>query len=80
MASASKKSFKTMVRLGYNNRAIRLHESSKVLSKKGFDGIYPNFKELPGVGEYTNSALLAFAYNEKVIALDTNVKDYWKVF
>ena len=75
MARASKrKVLKLWSGLGYNNRAIRLHESSKLLSKKGFDGLYPNFKELPGVGEYTNSALLSFAYNEKVIALDTNVK------
>tara|TARA_B100000700_G_scaffold120319_1_gene135109 strand:- start:380 stop:1213 length:834 start_codon:yes stop_codon:yes gene_type:complete len=75
MARASKrKVLKLWSGLGYNNRAVRLHESSKVLTKKGFEGIYPNFKELPGVGEYTNSALLSFAYNEKVITLDTNVK------
>ena len=30
--------------------------------------------ELPGVGKYTNSALLSFAYGEKVITVDTNVK------
>ena len=75
MANASKrKILRLWSGLGYNNRAIRLHESSKVLSKKGFDFLYPNFKELPGVGEYTNSALLSFVYNEKVITLDTNVK------
>ena len=75
MARASKrKVLKLWSGLGYNNRAVRLHESSKVLTKKGFEGIYPNFKELPGVGEYTNSALLSFAYNEKVITLDTNVR------
>ena len=60
--------------LGYNNRAIRLHESAKILSKKSFDDLYPNFMELPGVGKYTNSALLSFAYGEKVITVDTNVK------
>lgn len=75
MANASKrKILRLWSGLGYNNRAIRLHESSKILSKKGFDFLYPNFKELPGVGEYTNSALLSFVYNEKVITLDTNVK------
>ena len=26
--------------LGYNNRAIRLHESSKILSKKGFERFF----------------------------------------
>ena len=60
--------------LGYNNRAIRLHESAKILREKSFDKLYPNFKQLPGVGEYTNSALLSFAYDEKVIAIDVNIK------
>ena len=60
--------------LGYNNRAIRLHESAKILREKSFDKLYPNFKQLPGVGEYTNSALLSFAYDEKVIATDVNIK------
>jgi len=60
--------------LGYNNRAIRMHQSSKILSNKPFEELYPDFTELPGVGEYTNSALLSFAYGEKVITVDTNVK------
>ena len=30
--------------------------------------------ELPGVGKYTNTALLSFAYGEKIITVDTNVK------
>ena len=60
--------------LGYNNRAIRMHQSSKILTNKPFEDLYPNFMELPGVGEYTNSALLSFAYGEKVITVDTNVK------
>ena len=60
--------------LGYNNRAIRLHESAKILREKSFNDLYPNFKQLPGVGDYTNSALLSFAYGEKVIATDVNIK------
>ena len=59
--------------LGYNNRAKRLHESSKILSKTGFDKLYPNFEVLPGVGPYTNNAILSFAYREKVITIDTNI-------
>ena len=35
--------------LGYNNRAKRLFEASKIIEKKGFDQIYPNFEALPGV-------------------------------
>ena len=59
--------------LGYNNRAKRLYESSKILSKTGFDKLYPNFEVLPGVGPYTNNAILSFAYREKVITIDTNI-------
>ena len=75
MAVASRrKILKLWSGLGYNNRAIRMHQSSKILSNKTFEDLYPNFMELPGVGEYTNSALLSFAYGEKVITVDTNVK------
>jgi len=75
MSKASKPSLlKLWSGLGYNNRAVRLYESSKILSEKTFDDLYPNFEQLPGVGEYTNSALLSFAYGEKVITIDTNVK------
>ena len=60
--------------LGYNNRAKRLYEASKIIEKKGFDQIYPNFEVLPGVGPYTKSAILSFAYGEKVLAIDTNME------
>ena len=60
--------------LGYNNRAVRLYEASKIIEKKGFDQIYPNFEVLPGVGPYTKSAILSFAYGEKVLAIDTNIE------
>ena len=74
MAKASKKEIlKMWSGLGYNSRAIRLHEASKILSKSSFDSIYPDFDVLPGVGEYTKNALLSFAYNDKVITQDTNV-------
>ena len=59
--------------LGYNSRALRLLEASKILSKKSFNSIYPNFEMLPGVGKYTKNAILSFAYKDKVIAQDTNV-------
>ena len=60
--------------LGYNNRAKRLYEASKIIEKKGFDEIYPNFEVLPGVGPYTKNAILSFAYGEKVLAIDTNLE------
>ena len=75
MAKDSKKEvLKLWSGLGYNNRAIRLHESSKILSKYSFDELYPDFMVLPGVGPYTNSALLSFSYKKNVIAIDVNIK------
>jgi len=74
MASSSLKKILTLWSgLGYNNRAKRLYDSSKILSETGFDELYPNFEVLPGVGPYTNNAILSFAYNEKVITRDINV-------
>jgi A/G-specific adenine glycosylase len=59
--------------LGYNNRAKRLFEASKIINELGFNKLYPNFNKLPGVGEYTKNALLSFAYDEKVLTRDTNI-------
>ena len=76
--SMSQSSLKTILKmwsgLGYNNRAIRLYESSKLIAEKGFKNIYPNFELLPGVGQYNKNAILSFAYGDKVLALDTNLE------
>ena len=70
--SMAKSSLKNILKmwsgLGYNNRAKRLYESSKILSEQGFEGIYPNFETLPGVGAYTKNAILSFAYGDSVLA------------
>ena len=76
--SMAKSSLKSILKmwsgLGYNNRAKRLYESSKILSEQGFEGIYPNFETLPGVGAYTKNAILSFAYEDSVLAVDTNLQ------
>ena len=76
--SMAKSSLKNILKLwsglGYNNRAKRLYESSKLLAEQGFEGIYPNFEILPGVGPYTKNAILSFAYGDKVLAVDTNLQ------
>ena len=75
MATTSfKKVLKMWSGLGYNSRAKRMFESSKIIAEKSFDDLYPDFQQLPGVGPYTENAILSFAYNEKVITEDTNVK------
>ena len=63
--------------LGYNRRAIALHNAAKNLVTV-YDGAVPKTKEalltLPGVGEYTAGAVLAFAYNKPVIVVETNIR------
>ena len=72
--SSLKKVLELWSGLGYNNRAKRLYESSKMLSETSFDNINPNFEILPGVGPYTKNAILSFAYGDSVLAIDTNLE------
>ncbi len=63
--------------LGYNRRARFLHEAAKV-TVRDFKGILPQSVEklmsLPGVGPYTARAVAAFAYNQPVVFIETNIR------
>lgn len=64
-------------RLGYPQRALRLAASARVVVEQ-WDGELPRteveLRTLPGVGEYTAAAVVAFAYGERAVVLDTNVR------
>lgn len=64
-------------RLGYPRRARRLHESATLIVER-HGGQVPadadDLRALPGVGEYTAAAILAFAFGRRSIVLDTNVR------
>jgi A/G-specific adenine glycosylase len=63
--------------LGYNRRAKYLFECAKTIEEK-YGGTFPQdettLKELPGIGPYTASAICAFAYNQPVVLIETNVR------
>ena len=63
--------------LGYYSRARNLKKTGKIVIKN-FNGKLPdNFEELitlPGVGNYTASAILAIAFNKPYIPLDGNIE------
>ena len=64
-------------RLGYPRRALRLHETSKIITTKYGGSIpktLPELRELPGVGEYTAAAIYSFAYGKRALVLDTNIR------
>jgi A/G-specific adenine glycosylase len=64
-------------RLGYPRRALRLHECAKVISGQ-LNGEVPRtekeLRELPGIGEYTSAALVAFAFKGRSLVLDINIR------
>lgn len=63
--------------LGYNRRAKFLWESARMI-QYGFDGKVPDtideLTTLPGVGNNTASAILAYAYNQPVVFIETNIR------
>ena len=64
-------------RLGYPRRALWLHEAARTCVDQ-FAGevpaTYDELRALKGVGDYTASAVLAFAFGQRSIVLDTNVR------
>lgn len=58
------------VGLGYNRRALRLREACVVVVERGWP---EDLETLPGVGPYTAAAVRAFAHDEPVVPVDTNV-------
>ena len=62
--------------LGYYSRARNLHKTAKIVIRD-YNGIFPNnFDELiklPGIGDYTASAISSFSINEINPVIDGNV-------
>ena len=63
--------------LGYYRRARNILTTSKILVNEYRSKLPKNLidiKKLPGIGDYTANALLAFIHNHPTIAVDGNVK------
>jgi len=64
-------------RLGYPRRALRLLECAKVISSN-YNNRIPEtemeLRKLPGIGEYTAAAIVAFAFEERSLVLDINIR------
>ena len=63
--------------LGYPRRALRLHETARILTEN-YGGRVPDsvaeLVMLPGIGAYTAAAVASFAYRQRHAVLDTNVR------
>lgn len=63
--------------LGYYARARNLHKCAQVISAE-LDGRFPDNKDelqkLPGIGDYTSSAIATMAFNKPATVVDGNVE------
>ncbi len=66
--------------LGYNRRARYLREAAIVIAKK-YQGKFPSndleLLKLPGIGRYTAAAIAAFAFNQPVVMIETNIRQVY---
>lgn len=63
--------------LGYNRRALNLKRTAEILHEK-YEGLLTSAilekEKLPGIGDYTRGALLAFSWNIPTVCIETNIR------
>jgi A/G-specific adenine glycosylase len=68
---------KTWQGLGYNRRALYLKRTAEIVVKE-YGGRFPKdpnlLEQLPGIGQSTRGAILAFAYGIPTVFIETNIR------
>jgi A/G-specific adenine glycosylase len=65
--------------LGYYRRALNMHKAAGIIAQRGgttFPSAYIDLIELPGIGDYTASAISSVCNGEARPAIDGNVKRF----
>ncbi len=76
-AAPSGEAVRAWGRLGYPRRALRLHAAATAILEHHDGEVPPTYDDLialPGVGDYTASAIASFAFGASHAVLDTNVR------
>jgi len=64
-------------RLGYPRRALRLHAAAQIIAEE-FNNEVPSdettLRTLPGIGDYTAAAIAAFAFEQRTLVMDVNIR------
>ena len=69
--------FKVWSGMGYNTRAKYLRDAARIIVEKHKGRVpheYAELRTLPGVGDYTARAIRVFAFNERDILIETNIR------
>lgn len=67
-------------RLGYPRRALRLHDCAIAITETCGGAVPDNeeqLRSLPGIGEYTAAAIISFAFHERALVLDINIRRFY---
>ncbi len=66
--------------LGYNRRALNLKKAAEVVMKD-FAGTFPKtaaeLESLPGIGQSTRGAIMAFAFGIPTVFIETNIRSIY---
>lgn len=76
-AAPSGEAVRAWGRLGYPRRALRLHAAAVAITEQygaQVPASYHDLIELPGVGDYTASAIASWCFNARHVVLDTNIR------
>jgi A/G-specific adenine glycosylase len=60
--------------MGYNQRAIRLHEAARAIARDGWPRDAASLARITGVGPFTAAIIASFAFGEPAACVDTNVR------
>ncbi|NHI93999.1 MAG: Fe-S cluster assembly protein HesB [Candidatus Lokiarchaeota archaeon] len=62
-------------RLGYNRRALWLHEAAnQIVKNENFPKTIKELRDLKGIGPYASRSILIFAFNSNIATVDTNIR------
>ena len=60
--------------LGYNRRAVMLRDAARHVVKHGIPKTEEGWRTMRGIGSYTAKAIMAFAFDELTMPIDTNIR------